>query len=457
MTANPSRLRARMLLGCAFAALTLAGFGGRADAQGFNASPAVVAGSVTFDRTPGLDTITINSPSAIIDWRLTFSPPAPDPIVFLPAGNTGIFQNAPGGGDFAVLNRILPVGASRIRMDGTVIGRLQTAAGNVPGGTVVFYSPTGLIIGSSAVFDVGRLLLTTLNPAVDASGNFFTAGTFQLNGGQFPPASIVTEAGARFNAPADGSWVAMVAPRIDHGGAVRVNGSAAYVAAEAVSIRIDQGLFDIDIQVGTSDSNPIVHRGTTSGPASSGAGDNHVIYLAAAPQNNPMTLLLAGSAGFDAAVSASVENGAIVLSAGHDVQGRAISEVPEGIPSGDFLIRSGTYTSDVFGRASQDFIVGDAVPGGVVFEQDLSIAARRLAMLTADEGYSLRVGGSATVSAANLRPVPVDLVTIDVAGGEAAIFAANGGTIAIGGNATVDASARGATDGTGVAGRGSGG
>ncbi|HEX8191439.1 MAG TPA: hypothetical protein VF552_00925 [Allosphingosinicella sp.] len=457
MTATLSRLRARMLLGCGLAALAAAGLEEKAAAQAFNATPGVVAGSVVIDRTPGLDTITISSPSAIIDWRLTVSPPVPDPIVFLPAGNTGIFQSAPGGGEFAVLNRILPVGSSRIRMDGNVIGRLQTAAGNVPGGTVVFYSPNGLVIGSSAVFDVGRLLLTTLNPAVDASGNFFTAGTFQLNGGQFPPASIVTEAGARFNAPAEGSWIAMAAPRIDHGGIVRVNGSAAYVAAGAVSLRIDQGLFDIDIQVGTGDANPIVHRGATGGPASAGAGDNHVVYLAAAPQNNPITLLLAGSAGFDSAVSASVENGAIVLSSGHDVQGLAISETPQGSPSGDVLIRSGTYTSDVFGRASQDFIVGDTAAGGVVFEQDLSIAARRSAQLVADGDYVLRIGGSASVSAANLRPVPPDLVTIDIAGGDAAILAGSGGTIAIGGNAIVDASARGGSGGGGSVGSGSGG
>jgi hypothetical protein len=457
MTATRTRIRARMMLGCALAVLGGAGLAGEARAQGFTGTPTVVAGSVNIDRTPGLDTITISSPSAIIDWRFPSESPLPDPVVFLPAGNTGIFQNAPGGGDFAVLNRIFPGSASRVRMDGTVIGRLQTASGNVPGGTIVFYSPNGLIIGGSAVFDVGRLLLTTLEPAVDASGNFFTGGAFQLSGGQFPPASIVTEAGARFNAPAEGSWIAMVAPRIDHGGAVRVNGSAAYVAAEAVTLRIDQGLFDIDIQVGTSDVTPVVHTGSTGGPASGGAGDNHVVYLAAAPRDNPITVLLAGSAGFDPAVSASVENGAIVLSAGQDVQGLAIAEVAEGSGAADAVIASGSYTSDLSGRASRDFIVGGAGAGGVVFEQDLSIAARRLATLTADEGYSLRVGGSASVSATNLTPVPPDSVTIDIAGGEASIFASNGGTIAIGGNASVDASARGAADVSGVAGSGTGG
>ncbi|HZF94067.1 MAG TPA: hypothetical protein VEZ20_04250 [Allosphingosinicella sp.] len=458
MTAYPQPFRARMLFGCALAVLAAAGLEQKAEAQGFTAMPTTQAGSVTYDRTtPGLDVITVNSPSAIIDWRF-FNESAPtDPVVFLPAGNTGIFQSLSGGGEFAVLNRIFPGGASRVRMDGTVIGRLQTASGNVPGGTIAFYSPGGLIIGSSAVFDVGRLLLTTLNPAVDASGNFFTGGTLQLSsGGQFAPGSIVTEPGARLNALAEGSWIAMVAPRIEHGGAVRVNGSAAFVAAEAVTLRIDQGLFDIDIEVGTGDLAPIVHTGSTGGPASGGAGDNHVVYLAAAPRDNPITLLLAGSAGFDPAVSASVENGAIVLSAGHDVQGLAISEAPEGSPSADAVIRSGTYTSDLFGRASRDFLVGDSAPGGVTFQQDLSIAARRNAQLVADEGYVLRIGGNASVSAANLTPVAPDPGTVDIVGGDAAIFAAGGGTIAIAGNASVDASARGAFGDLGV-GSGTGG
>jgi hypothetical protein len=453
-------IRTHMLLGCAVVALAAApGLEEQAAAQAFNANPAVRAGSVTFDRTtPGLDVVTVNTPSAVVDWRLTASPPFPDPITFLPAGNTGIFQNLPGGGDFAILNRIVPIGTSRIRMDGRVVGQLQTAAGNVPGGTIVFSSPTGIIVGRSAVFDVGNLMLTTLDPVLDGNDEFSAGGFFTLRGGEnFPTAAIVTEAGSQFNAPAENSWVAMVAPRVDHNGGVRVNGSAAYVGGEQVDIFINQGLFDIAIVGGTTDANGVVHRGSTGGPASGAAGDNHVIYLAAAPQNQAISLLLTGNAGFDSAVSASVENGTIVLSAGHDVRGTAVEEFQRGTGAADFRVPSGTYTSDVTGRASRDFVVGDAALGTVTFRQDLAIAARNQAHLVADQGFVARVEGNANISAANLTPVAPAGGVLDITGGDALIRAGSGSRVEILGSATVDASARGDTDDGGIAGTGTGG
>src|SRR3546814_7294913 len=65
----------------------------------------------------------------------------------------------------------------------------------------------------------------------------------------------------------------MAAPRIEQGGTVTVNGAAAYVAAEAVDLSINQGLFDIFISAGTTDANGVVHTGSTGGPASTGVGD----------------------------------------------------------------------------------------------------------------------------------------------------------------------------------------
>ena len=309
---RPSR-KCFLLLGCAAAALCCSS-AGEASIPGFNATPSVAAGSVTIDRsTPGTDLITVNSPSAIIDWfpfgrfESVFQSPLPDPYIFLPQGNFGIFQNGANNPNFAVLNRIVPVGASRMQFDGTVIGRLQTAAGTVPGGTIVFSSPTGIIIGRTAVFDVGNLLLTSLTVMDDGNGQFFTDGRFQLRGGDdYPNSAVVTEAGASLTALSEGSWIALVAPRIEHVGVVRVNGSAAYVAGEAVDLRIDQGLFDINVLVGSDQATPLVHSGTTGGPASGGAGDAHAIYMVAAPKNQAITALLSGSAGFDAATSAAV-------------------------------------------------------------------------------------------------------------------------------------------------------
>ena len=450
--------RRRLLLGCALAALAAAP--GRLDAQAFNANPTTVSGSVTYNRTtPGVETVTINTPSAIIDWRLApISPPLPATSTFLPAGNTATFQNGLVGQDFAVLNRIIPNGTV-IRMDGRVVSQLQTASGTVRGGTVIFSSPNGLIIGRTAVFDVGNLTLTSLGLALDPGNEFIVGGRIRLGGGgQFPFSRIVTEAGAQINAPAEGSWVVFAAPGITHGGATIVNGSTAYVGAEAADLTINAGLFDIKITGGSRLADPIIHSGRTGGPASSGALDNHVITMTAAPQNEAITMLLAGDVGYDPAVSASVENGTIVLSAGHDVAGRSISPFPA--PAGDgtatIEIPSGTWTSDVVGRARTDFLVGGTGSTGVTFRQDLSMAAYNRAEITASGGYVARVEGNVLVSAANLTPVPTP-PSLDVLGGTATILAGSGGRIEILGNAIVDASALGSTNGAGIAGDGSGG
>ena len=46
-------------------------------------------------------------------------------------------------------------------------------------------------------------------------------------------------------------------------GTVKVNGSAAYVAADQLTMTMNQGLFDIQVDVGggTDDANGIVHTG----------------------------------------------------------------------------------------------------------------------------------------------------------------------------------------------------
>ena len=442
-----------LLLGCAAAALLAAPNAARA--QAFTANPTTVAGSVTYDRaTPGVETITVNTPSAIINWD--FVSPIGNPITFLPTGNTATFQNSVNIPNFAVLNRIIPAGAP-ILMDGNVISQLQTlGGGTVPGGTVIFSSPTGIIIGPKAVFDVGRLMLTSLDPILNAGGEFLVGGNIVLaDGSSFPNAAVVTQAGSLFRAPAEGSWVVFAAPQVTHGGSVRVNGSAAYVGAEIVSITINQGLFDINIETGSTLANPVVHTGTTGGPASTGAPDNHMIAMVASPQTAPMTMLLSGSVGFDAAVSAAVENGAIVLSAGHDIAGTQIDPFPNEETPASARIVGGTFTSDVTGRARSQFIAGNTGPGTLTFTQDVSIAGYELAHLTADAGFAIAVGGDATVSAANLQPVGFG-TAINIVGGEAMLRASGGSTINVAGNATVDASARGRVDDTG-AGSGTGG
>ena len=69
-----------------------------------------------------------------------------------------------------------------------MLGRLQSGGSATPGGTILFSSPGGIIVGAGALFDVGSLVLTTLNVVDDGAGNFITpGGGFQFNLGQRLP------------------------------------------------------------------------------------------------------------------------------------------------------------------------------------------------------------------------------------------------------------------------------
>ncbi len=452
-------LRQALLLGCAIAGLSVAAPNGQVDAQAFNATPKTVFGGVVYDRaTPGVETVTVDTPTAIINWT-----PLDPLLAFLPAGNTATFVNGPSVLDYAVLNRILTM--EPVRFDGTVLGLIgDLAAGTAaPGGTILFSSPGGIIIGATAVFDVGNLVLTSLNVVDDGAGNFISPnGTILMDGGAGAPnAAIVTEPGAQINALAQGSYVAMVAPRILHGGAVRVNGSAAYVAGEQVQLTVNQGLFDIIVQVGSDNATPIVHTGSTGGPASTDVNDVHRIYMVAVPKNQAITAILQGDVGFDPAVNAAVENGAIVLSAGFNVANGEADRFGDFTPppikgiDASFHIRGGTVTSDLSGYAVTDMLASGQTTGTLNFQQDVSLFGGVRAHLFAGAGQNVVVGGNVLVSAARTRSADPNI--IDLTGGEALIFA-QGGNLNILGNATVDASGQGTVNVvTSIAGSGTGG
>ena len=78
-----------------------------ARAQAFNASPEIVRGSVDIDRSiSGEDTITVSSSTAVIDWT-PIEGQLGNALTFLPEGATAYFQDSPGQGGFAILNRVL--------------------------------------------------------------------------------------------------------------------------------------------------------------------------------------------------------------------------------------------------------------------------------------------------------------------------------------------------------------
>lgn len=448
-------LKQMLMLSSAAAGLYVAAPAARLDAQAFNATPKTVAGGVTYDRaTPGIETIFVETDSAIINWT-------PTPGIFLPAGNTATFSNGINNTNFAVLNRILTT--TPIVFNGTVLSRIQNLAVGTsdPGGTVIFSSPGGIIVGPTAVFDVGNLILTSLN-VIDNSGDFGgTTGNYQFaDGAAFPNAAIITQPGSQITALNQGSYVAFVAPRVIHGGSLRANGSIAYVAGEALELRVNNGLFDIIVTTGSNNATPLVHTGTTGGPASLAPDDVQRIYMVAVPKNQAITAILEGNVGFDPAVMAGVENGAIVLSAGHSVVGGNVDRFANGSPppsalAASFHIRGGTISSDLTGVAVTDMLASGQATGSLNFQQDVSLFADRRAHLFAGPNQNVTVTGNALISAARFDSA--DKNATNLTGGEALVFAQAGGAVLINGTTTVTAAAQGRSNAGGMVGSGTGG
>jgi filamentous hemagglutinin family protein len=303
----------------------------------------------------------------VIDWTPSDNNGAPGTAInFQPSGTTATFS---GASDFAVLNRVNVADNSRIvAMSGTI----NSLVDGVPGhGSIFFYSPSGFVIGSSAIINVGSLVLTASPITVDGNGNFINGTTVEFGQAPNPAAKVVTNAGSTISALNEGSYVALVAPRVEHHGTINVNGAAALVGAEAATINFRAGgLFDIQVDVGTTDENGVVADGTITGPVSTGFGDNHRAYLVAVPKNTALTMLIGAGAdlGFDIAGAADVDGNAVVLSAGYDISFGGTNSAPSAASGADadFSISNANFTSAFYGRANGDALAG-AVDGSLTF------------------------------------------------------------------------------------------
>jgi hypothetical protein len=423
-------LRSRLLAGAA--ALGILILPEAASAQAFDGNPTAVHGSISRFMEPGKETIIVETPSAVVNW-IPNSNAELTPFDFLPAGNVATFQNG-ANENFMILNRILPDNNRPMAFNGTVIGQLVSNSGTVPGGTIVFYTPGGILIGGTAVFDVGNLLLTTIDPVVDQNGNFFTGSTYQLSSAKIDASSFVRiQPGARISALSPGSYIAAAAPIIQQSGIVRANGSIAYVAAEAVNLTINSGLFDIQVKVGSSSAPATIdHRGSTGGPASDGFGDNQAIYMVAVPKNDAISLLLRGNAGYDLAAGAVEDNGAIILSAGYNVN--LVEPISASPVEARIDIRQAKITSNLIGFATTG-AAGTAFGGEALsFAGDVALVAPEANL--GSEGGALTVGRNAVVTTG--RGSDFNFNAAD--GGQASIFARGGGTVQIAGAARVSAS-----------------
>lgn len=435
--------------GAALVVGLLFGMSAPAHAQmAFQGVPTVQSGGADINSNAFVDTISVFTDQVVIDWL-------PDDVAingadidFLPAGTTVIYESNLGGpANFTVLNRIVPVDNTRpIILNGDIISRIEVGSGVFdPGGSVWFYAPGGIVIGGTAVIDVGGLFLTTADPIVDGGGNFIDgAGTTnfaQAISGTF--AEI--DAGASITLTPENSYVGLLAPIVTQSGDVDVNGSAAYIAAEQASITFNQGLFDINVTIGTDGDIPsgvaLLHDGVTAGPASSGVGDNHRVYAVAVPKNNAISIAIqnGGDIGFDIAGAADVVGNAVILSAGHNVAGDVIANTPVNAIDASIEIENTSFTSAVTARASTN-ITATANAGAMAFASNLTLRADDLVDVMANgAGSTITVDGITNLSADVQGVVDGE----DGTGGVIGILG-SGGAITLNGDVMLSANGTGA-------------
>jgi hypothetical protein len=416
--AKAKSLQLRLLASCAMATSMISFGGAQAAASGtpppsganaaFQGTGTVVSGSATIVQTSTLDTITVASSNTVINFTPFDTANGGGPITFLPSGRTGLFQNAPNSGvtNFTVLNRIIPTDATRaIRFDGTVQSQVANATGgSSPGGTILFYSPGGIIASSSSVFDVGSLVLSAADVGFGEGGN-----TFSFSGAT-SGAAVDVNAGALITARGAGSYVALVAPRIIQSGTVKSDGSIGYIAAEAVDVTIQNNLFDISFVTGTESSTAINHNGSTELTRAPDDTTPQRIYVAAVPKNDAITTLVSGSLGYSAATEASIQNGTIVLSAGRNVSeadsgGAEFFDFVGSLAPANITIgadASTIFNASLFASASGDALITPAAGTIARFNGTVALFADRLAEVRAVANSNAIFDDNLSVTSNNL-------------------------------------------------------
>lgn len=399
-------------------------------AQAVNGAPTVVFGANAPVRAPGSDTITVNAHDALVDWTVTDAGG-----VFLPTGNTLTFNaDTSVSGAYTVLNRVASsaAGASPLQINGTV--------NSGDAGRIWFYNPTGWVVGSSGAFNVGSLLLTASPVTVNAGnpdGQKFTGanGAITLGQASNAGAAITVQNGAQITTVAPGSYVALVAPRVVQGGTVSANGSVAYVGAEAATLTVNNGLFNITVDTGTTDANGVVHTGTTTGAAATPSDPYHGIYLVTVPKNDVTTMLVSGSLGYAPAVAANSEiDGTITLSAGYNVSGGNVNFPATPAAAGGRISVSGLTASNQVIATASDRIDVDATVSSTNFQsaQTVTLRAQNAVGLSAAAGHQISTGGILEIDA-----------TTGPVGGSATITLTGGGRLAVGSDLNVDVSGKG--------------
>lgn len=421
-----------MLAGVSIGAASLVLAASPLRAQAVNGTPTPQFGIGGISRsTPGLDAVFVTGSEALVDWTASDSGG-----VFLPEGNTLRFIYD-GSTPYTVLNRVTDTAAGGpLSISGTVESSSL--------GKVWFYNAGGWVVGPKGVFNVGSLVLTSLPIAVDPATDTVSRLYGDKNEIRFgtafdPKSSVIIQSGAQINASlANSSYVAVVAPRVEQAGTVAVNGSAAYVAAEAATLTINSGLFDIIVDSGSDDLEGVIHTGTTKWPSNASSTDaSHRIYLVAVPKNQAMTAVVSGSLGYDGATSASVVDGSIVLSAGYNViGGDVVSTNPVG-GDASVAIRGLTVgqkgaTTNLTGFATGNVVI-DARGSSTFVRGSADLVAQGNISATIDKTNALLVDSN--LSLGSLDGAKAGAVLVSVAGG---------GSLGVGGTLDLHSVATGA-------------
>ena len=283
-------------------------------------TPTTVAGSVGYDRaTLGVETITINSPSAIINWVPNV---AGDPIIFLPAGNVATFLNGINNTNFAVLNRIhRPTSRSASTAPCSAGCRIPALGTSRAGRHDPLPEPR-------------RHHRRAERPVRRRQSRPHHARRRDRRRRQFhrserrdpvrrrlpaPNAAVITEPGSQIRA-LDGEQLRRDDRARSSSMAARSGSTARppMSPAKRSQMRVNDGLFDIIVTVGSD--NAVAARSTPARPAARPAPAAPTITASTwsrcrRTRRSPPSSQ--GNVGFDPAVNAAVENGAIVLSAGY--------------------------------------------------------------------------------------------------------------------------------------------
>lgn len=425
---------------------TVAPANGDTNTAGINvaASANYFSSEVDFRTGIGLDEVELFTSSAIINWTTNAAGIAGGEVTFLGTGQQLNFTSALN--DYTVLNRIFtPTIDAAVRIDGTVTS--NTLSGSGQGGNIWFNSPGGLIIGASSIFNVGSLVLTSSNLNTIGSTMDFT-GVAEAN------TAVVIESGAQISALGSNSYLAIVAPRVEQGGTVNVNGSVAYVGAEQAQLTINNGLFDISVGVGSADANGVVHSGTTTGAASAATADAfgqitdadaRGIYMVAVPKNTAISMLVGGTIGYQPAEGASLaDNGSIILSAGTGTTAGGSIASPVGqvdlanaVSGGSVVLDGAVLTSSAEIYASDTVTLAPSAASSISAGSD-GRGGYDL-FVTADGGIALSLAGSGAIS------IDGDL-TLKSAGDIDVDLTSVAGTMVVGGNFLIDTQSQGADD-----------